>query len=39
MDGQPYFQQGPYDNAGRIIRTLDKSVGPGSYHFTLVAEV
>jgi len=36
-DGQPYFQQGPYDNPTRVMRTLDRSVGPGNYHFTMVA--
>jgi hypothetical protein len=34
LHGKPYFQQGPYDNAGRIMRTLDRSVGPGNYGFT-----
>jgi hypothetical protein len=34
LNGRPYFQQGPYDNAERITRTLDKSVGPGNYGFT-----
>lgn len=37
LGGKPYFQQGPYDNPDRIIRALDKSVGPGNYHFTAVA--
>ncbi|MEO3780680.1 hypothetical protein ABGB16_28485 [Micromonospora sp. B11E3] len=36
LDGKPYFQQGPYDSPDRIMRTLDKSVGPGNYHFTTV---
>jgi hypothetical protein len=35
-DGRPHFQQGPYDNPGRILRTLDRTVGPGNYHFTTV---
>jgi len=35
-DGKPYFQQGPYDNPTRVMRTLDRSVGPGNYHFTTV---
>lgn len=34
--GKPYFQQGPYDNPTRVMRTLDRSVGPGNYHFTTV---
>lgn len=35
-DGVPFFQQGPRDNAARIMRTLDRSVGAGNYHFTTV---
>jgi hypothetical protein len=34
LHGRPYFQQGPYDNPTRIMRTLDRSVGPGNYGFT-----
>ena len=34
--GKPDFQQGPYDNPTRIVRTLDRSVGPGNYHHTIV---
>jgi hypothetical protein len=34
LHGRPYFQQGPYDNPSRIIRTLDRTVGPGNYGFT-----
>jgi len=34
LDGKPYFQQGPYDNPTRIMRTLDRSVGRGNYDFT-----
>jgi hypothetical protein len=36
LHGKPYFQQGPYDNPTRIMRTLDRSVGPGNYEFTTV---
>jgi hypothetical protein len=36
LHGKPYFQQGPYDNPVRVMRTLDKSVGPGNYHFSTV---
>ncbi|MFJ8578420.1 hypothetical protein [Micromonospora sp. NPDC093277] len=36
-DGRPLFIQGPHDNAGRIIRTLDRSVGAGNYEYALVA--
>lgn len=34
LHGRPYFQQGPYDNPTRIMRTLNRSVGPGNYGFT-----
>lgn len=34
LHGRPYFQEGPYDNATRIMRTLNRSVGPGNYGFT-----
>src|SRR5437867_2121742 len=34
LQGRPYFQQGPYDNPTRIMRTLDRSVGPGNYGYT-----
>ena len=36
LNGKPYFQQGPYDNPTRVMRTLDRSVGPGNYHFSTV---
>jgi hypothetical protein len=32
-DGMPFFVEGPYDDAREIMQTLDKSVGPGNYHF------
>ncbi len=32
-DGQPFFIAGPYDDVGKIMRQLDKAVGPGNYHF------
>ncbi|MEW2442730.1 hypothetical protein [Micromonospora marina] len=35
-DGMPFFLQGPNDNPVRIMRTLDRTVGPGNYHFTTV---
>jgi hypothetical protein len=34
--GKPLFQQGPYDNPTRVIRTLDRSVGPGNYKISVV---
>lgn len=32
-DGKPFFFAGPYDNVERVMRTLDRSVGHGHYHF------
>ncbi|KAB1927438.1 hypothetical protein F8271_29670 [Micromonospora sp. ALFpr18c] len=37
LNGKPYFQQGPHDNPDRIVRTLNRSVGPGNYEFTIVS--
>jgi hypothetical protein len=34
-DGKPFYVEGPYDNARRVISTLDRSVGRDSYHFTV----
>lgn len=34
-DGKPFFIAGPYDNPTRIMRILDRSVGPGNYHFLM----
>ena len=31
--GKPYFVQGVRDNATRILRTLERSVGEGNFHF------
>jgi hypothetical protein len=36
-DGMPFFVQGPYDDARRIMRTLDASVGPENYRFLIAA--
>lgn len=36
LQGKPFFIQGPYDNAARIHRTLERSVGDGNFHFTSV---
>lgn len=32
-NGQPFYFAGPYDNPERVMRTLDRSVGQGNYHF------
>jgi hypothetical protein len=31
--GKPLFIQGPHDNAAAILATLERSVGPNSFHF------
>jgi len=35
-DGKPFFVQGPHDNADAILRTLERSVGPGNFHYLVV---
>lgn len=32
-DGMPFYVEGPYDDADRIVQTLDASVGPVTYRF------
>jgi hypothetical protein len=32
-DGKPLYVQGPRDNAARVMRTLEQSVGAGNYDF------
>lgn len=34
FEGKPYFIAGPYDNAAKIMATLDQTVGRGNYKFT-----
>jgi hypothetical protein len=36
-DGKPLFIQGPHDDSGPIIRTLEHSVGQGNFDFMIVA--
>lgn len=36
-DGKPLYIQGPYDNAARIMRTLEHSAGRDNYHFLVSA--
>jgi len=35
-DGKPLFVQGPRDNAARILRTLERSVGPGNFDYLVL---
>ena len=32
-DGKPFYIAGPRDNVARILRQLEKTAGPGNYHF------
>ena len=34
-DGKPFFIAGPHDNAARIMRQLEKTAGPGNYHYLM----
>ncbi len=34
-NGKPFFIAGPYDNAARIIKQLDKTAGPGNYDYLM----
>ncbi len=34
-DGKPYYINGPYDSADRIMATLNRSVGKGNYHYLI----
>lgn len=38
LDGQPHFMAGPHDDIhfiNRVIKTLEKNVGAGNFHFTI----
>ena len=32
-DGMPFYVEGPYDDAHKIVQILEASVGPGNFHF------
>lgn len=34
-EGKPFFIAGPYDNPERIMRILDRKVGPGNYTYLM----
>lgn len=34
-DGKPYYIAGPYDDAEKIVATLEKAVGRGNFHFIM----
>lgn len=38
-DGTPLYVQGPYDDAERILRTLERHAGEGNYHYVVEVPV
>jgi len=38
-DGKPFFIAGPHDNVARIMRQLEKTAGPGNYHYLAPLDV
>jgi hypothetical protein len=32
-DGKPFYLSGPYDNPRTVVQTLERSCGPGNYHY------
>jgi hypothetical protein len=36
-DGRPFYVQGPYDDADRIMRQLQRSAGAGRFHYLVSA--
>jgi hypothetical protein len=38
-DGKPFFIAGPYDNAARILRQLEKTVGIGNFDYFMPIDV
>jgi hypothetical protein len=32
-NGKPFYVEGPHDNSARIMKQLDKTAGPGNYHY------
>jgi hypothetical protein len=37
VDGKPFYVSGPSDDVARVLRTLEKTVGPGNFE-SLIAE-
>jgi hypothetical protein len=37
-EGKPFFVQGPHDNPGAIIAQLERTAGPGNFHFVMALE-
>jgi len=38
-NGKPFFVAGPYDNAERILKQLEKTAGPGNYDYLVPLDV
>jgi hypothetical protein len=36
-EGKPFFIQGPHDNADRIMKTLERTIGRDNFHFLVQA--
>jgi hypothetical protein len=36
-DGRPFYLNGPYDDPAAVMRTLQRSVGAGNFHFSVAA--
>lgn len=34
-EGKPFYVPGPDDNSNKVLRTLEKNVGSGKYHFLM----
>jgi hypothetical protein len=34
-DGKPFFVAGPHDDAARVVRQLERSVGVGNFHYMI----
>jgi hypothetical protein len=35
MEGKPFYIPGPHDNPSRVVRQLERAVGPGNFHYVL----
>ena len=33
LDGKPFYVQGPYDDAGRILHQLERAAGRDQFHY------
>jgi hypothetical protein len=35
LEGKPFFVPGPFDNVPKIVRQLERAVGPGNFHYVV----